>query len=216
MLMTMAIAMLLFAPDTPTGPWKDRHLNRTIDGLDIPEGSAAVVDVSEYDMEDATPAKRDLKMEVDGIDKKKELFHDPAKAQEASTYDITDVNFAEASLVKQPSMKLIFEVLFSFPTFMLCAMYFVTFGAELAINSNLSSFYIKSSGKPAWAQTYAANWAAMYGLLNVVTRPLGGYIGDRLYPVVGVEGKKYWVITCTFRTIRTLTLCKADWFRASF
>ena len=109
MLMTMAIAMLLFAPDTPTGPWKDRHLNRTIDGLDIPEASAAVVDVSEYDMEDATPAKRDLKVEVDGIDKKKELFHDPAKAHEASTYDITDVNFAEASLVKQPSMKLIFE-----------------------------------------------------------------------------------------------------------
>src|SRR5271170_2378436 len=34
----------------------------------------------------------------------------------------------------------------------------------------------------------------MCGLLNVVTRPLGGWIVDLLYPVVGVEGKKFWMI----------------------
>jgi NNP family nitrate/nitrite transporter-like MFS transporter len=79
---------------------------------------------------------------------------------------------------------------------MQCALYFVTFGGELAINSNLSSFYIKASGTPPWSQTYAANWAAMYGLLNVVTRPLGGFIGDLIYPVAGIEGKRWWQITC--------------------
>ena len=36
----------------------------------------------------------------------------------------------------------------------------------------------------------------MYGLLNVITRPMGGYIGDLLYPRVGVEGKKLWMIFC--------------------
>jgi NNP family nitrate/nitrite transporter-like MFS transporter len=196
MLMTMAITILLFAPDTPTGPWKDRHLNRTIEEVESPEGSTAVVDVAEYDMEDGSPAKRDSKLEIDDIEKKKQHLDHPTQRGHEASYDATDVNFAAAGLIKTPSIGLIFRVLWSFPTIMLCVMYFVTFGAELAINSNLSSFYIQSSGKPAWAQTFAANWAAMYGLLNVVTRPLGGYIGDLLYPVLGVEGKKFWVITC--------------------
>jgi len=32
--------------------------------------------------------------------------------------------------------------------------------------------------------------------LNVVTRPLGGYIADNLYHHVGVEGKKFFMIIC--------------------
>ena len=111
-------------------------------------------------------------------------------------HDQTDFEFAEASLVRNPSFREVLSVGFSLPTLILCLMYFSSFGAELAIESNLSSFYIKMSGKPAWSQTLAANWAAMYGLLNVVMRPLGGYISDCLYPVAGVEGKKFWLITC--------------------
>ena len=121
-------------------------------------------------------------------------------------YDMADVSFAEATLVKKPSAKAFFEVLASFPSLMICAMYFVTFGGELAINSNLSSFYIEASGTPPWSQTLAANSAAMYRLLNVVTRPLGGYIADRLYPVVGIEGKKFWLITCITLEMRMLTM----------
>lgn len=113
-------------------------------------------------------------------------------------YDSVDVDFAEAGVIQNPTFMGIVRVVFTLPTIMLCALYFVTFGGELAINSNLSSFYIEASGKPPWSQTYAANWAAMYGLLNVVTRPMGGLIGDWLYPVAGVEGKKFWLITCKF------------------
>jgi len=164
-LITIAACILIFAPDTPTGPWKDRHLN------------SQVVDVAPYTMEEPaqTPSTPTEKKPV---------------------LDTSDVQFAEATLVKAPSRMDIFKVFLSRPTILQCTLYFVTFGAELAVNSNLSSFYIKSSGTPPWSQTLAANWAAMYGLLNVVTRPLGGYIGDLLYPVAGVEGKKYWVIAC--------------------
>ena len=86
----------------------------------------------------------------------------------------------------------------SLPTLMQCACYFVTFGSELAINGILSSFYIQASGEAAWSEGFAGRWAAMYGLLNVVTRPMGGYIADKLYPLMGVEGKKFWMLLCIF------------------
>lgn len=196
LLITIAITILLFAPDSPTGPWKDRHLNATIEGIEASQPSAEIVDVGQYGMEEGTSNESISKSKPSEI----------LKDKDGGIYDVADVNFAEATLVEKPSAKGFVHVLFSFPTFMVCSMYFVTFGGELAINSNLSSFYIEASGKPAWSQTLAANWAAMYGLLNVITRPLGGYIGDLLYPVAGIEGKKYWVITCiTFET-RMLTL----------
>lgn len=121
---------------------------------------------------------------------------DTKDGKKFSVYDNLDVSFAEAAVIKPPTVLDIIKVLFTRQTLMQCACYFCTFGGELAINSNLSSFYIKSSGTPPWTQTYAANWAAMYGLLNVVTRPMGGFIGDLLYPVAGIEGKKFWMIAC--------------------
>ena len=34
------------------------------------------------------------------------------------------------------------------------------------------------------------------GFLNIVTRPLGGYIGDMIYRLYGTKGKKAWIILC--------------------
>src|SRR5882762_4855836 len=39
---------------------------------------------------------------------------------------------------------------------------------------------------------------AFSGLLNIVTRPLGGYIGDVIYRFYGTKGKKAWIILCGF------------------
>lgn len=61
--------------------------------------------------------------------------------------------------------------------------YVCTFGGELAINSILSAYYLQH--QPAWGQTKAGQWAAMFGLLNVVTRPAGGIIADIVYRMVG-------------------------------
>ncbi|KAJ4295982.1 hypothetical protein N0V88_004684 [Collariella sp. IMI 366227] len=54
-----------------------------------------------------------------------------------------------------------------------------SFGSELAINSILASYYTKNF--PLLSQTAAANWAAMFGFLNFVTRSLGGVVSDLLY-----------------------------------
>jgi len=197
----MALMILFFAPDTPTGPWKDRHLNQAtlvavgLSGhtTDTPEPTGQVVDVNKYGMEDATQptlARHGLK----DSDLEKHEFKTDRRS--SAIYDQADVKFAEATLVTKPTVKDVLKVAFTLPVLTQCICYFCTFGAELALNSNLSSFYIQASGTPAWSQTLAANWAAMYGLLNVITRPMGGYIADILYVRAGVEGKKFWMIFC--------------------
>ena len=191
----VALLILTIVPDTPTGKWNDRHLNQSavLTGIETPPSpTGQVVDVDKYKMDTVTDIGRPTA--VSGEVEKGEFNKEVRRG--SALYDRGDIQFAEATAVKKPSLKDILKVAFSLTTLTQMACYFVTFGSELSVNSNLSSFYIQASGTPAWSQTLAANWAAMYGLLNVVTRPLGGYIGDRLYPVVGVEGKKYWMIFC--------------------
>jgi NNP family nitrate/nitrite transporter-like MFS transporter len=77
--------------------------------------------------------------------------------------------------------------------------YSCSFGTELAVNAILASYYVKNF--PLLGQTAAANWAAMFGFLNFLTRPLGGIVSDLLYKYFGSsEGalwyKKGWVLVC--------------------
>lgn len=70
--------------------------------------------------------------------------------------------------------------------------YFNSFGGELAINSILGAYYLKNF--PVLGQTGNSNWAAMFGLLNIVTRPLGGIIADIIYRRTNsVWAKKLWI-----------------------
>ena len=194
--MFMAIMILFFAPDTPTGKWADRHLNNA--AAVTKTEAVAVVDVEKYGMEDGQTGQQSSEHSAE-LEKGEPGAHGPHghKRRDSAVIDSEDVQAAEAQLIKKPSAMDVVRVFLSFPTLMQCACYFVTFGCELSINGILGAFYIEASGKPAWTQTESGNWAAMYGLLNVVTRPLGGYISDLLYPRVGVEGKKYWMLFCT-------------------
>ena len=192
------LGILFLCPDTPTGPWKDRHITRIIDAVEV------IHTTKEISKDDTTGTNKvGREMSADSSDVEKRGDDDtngadtgPVIKGTTAIYDTTDERFAEAAIIKPPTVREILRVVLTFQTIMQCALYFVTFGGELAINSNLSSFYIKESGKPPWAQTLAANWAAMYGMLNLITRPLGGYIGDLIYPIAGIEGKRIWQITC--------------------
>lgn len=200
--MFMAMVILFLAPDTPTGPWKDRHLNAALvhqleaeeEGMTPLTTTGEVVDVNEF--ANASQSGR-LSSARDSAELEKHKGKKVIGGRRGTVVDTTDVKFAEVSVIKKPTFKDVVKVAFTLPVLTQCVCYFITFGGELSINSNLSSFYIKAAGTQAWSQTLAANWAAMYGLLNVVTRPLGGYIADFLYPRVGIEGKKYWMIFCT-------------------
>ncbi|KAK4057708.1 hypothetical protein OIO90_001356 [Microbotryomycetes sp. JL221] len=84
------------------------------------------------------------------------------------------------------------------PTFLLASMYFTTFGTCLVINSFLVPWYLNTF--PQWDEGKAGHWAAMVGLLNIVSRPFGGLVADVIYrqaiksnDLRGLRGKQYWL-----------------------
>ena len=90
---------------------------------------------------------------------------------------------AKGETIQKPSFGEIMKVCGSPHTLTLAAAYFCSFGAELAINSILGSYYTTQFGFKTPQES--GNWAAMFGLLNVVTRPLGGKFSDLAYKAAG-------------------------------
>lgn len=115
----------------------------------------------------------------------------------ADNLNVTDPSAA----VEAPTLLSTIKVAFSPSTMVNAIPYATTFGGELAIESIVSALYAahaKSEGNN-WSTQLAGDWGSMLGLLNVVFRPLGGYISDILYqhwpnPFV----KKVWMLVCGF------------------
>jgi len=74
-------------------------------------------------------------------------------------------------------------------------MYMSTFGFELAVDANLANVLYAAHKSGTFGQTKAGYYASIFGFLNLVTRPFGGYMGDLVYRRGGVRAKKYLTIT---------------------
>ncbi|CBX97183.1 hypothetical protein IAQ61_007405 [Plenodomus lingam] len=178
----VATGLLLLTEDTPTGNWSDRaaavaptqythsHVVATTGGLmDKPSASGSI---SSADEKKRSPSSVDI---------------------ESGSGDVHVVEEFQHEVVVKPTFKECVKVMCSIQTIMLCAGYFCSFGGELAINSILGAYYLKNF--PYLGQTTSGRWAAMFGLLNVVTRPLGGFIGDLIYKATNKNlwAKKFWI-----------------------
>lgn len=112
---------------------------------------------------------------------------------EASMPQDEMVDVARGEIVQKPTVREILRLMISPQVLFHAATYFCSFGGELAINSYLGAYYFKHF--PKLGQTGSGNWAAMFGLLNVVTRPLGGIIADILYKYTNsLWVKKMWIV----------------------
>lgn len=92
------------------------------------------------------------------------------------------------------------QIIYSPLTWLPAFSYMASFGLELAIDANLTSvlyslFHARDS---AFGQTTAGYYTALFGLLNVFTRPLGGYMADAIYKTHGVPGKKWLTLGLSF------------------
>ena len=164
-----ATGLLFLTDDTPTGSWADRGAI-AVKGTDRANVVATTGGI--IDKPDATNGSVSSSDE-----KKKQTERDIESASTSDNGQILDE--VQHEIVVKPTAKEALKVLMSPQTLMLCAGYFCSFGGELAINSVLGSYYLKNF--PYLGQTQSGRWAAMFGLLNVVTRPLGGFIGDLIY-----------------------------------
>ena len=166
-----AIAMIILCPDTPTGKWADRHIqaerNLAEHGI-----TGAIVDVpgnlmdknQESSASSSSPHGSTEKIGYSATGKDTANHDHEAQLGEQQMLDT-----ARGEVIAKPSVKEALPVVISAQTLVTAGCYFCSFGAE---------------------QTGSGRWAAMFGLLNIAFRPLGGVISDFIYRKSNVWGKK--------------------------
>lgn len=202
MLLVVGISMLLFCPDTPVGKWSDRktQVQENLHAHGINENEIVAVPGAISDKPrslhpaDGSLDGQDSSKEEEAVGRQQEYDSTGGKLEgngtpnqlaehEAPLSKDEMLQAAQGEVIVKPSGKEIIAVFLSLQTWTMMLCYACSFGGELAINSVLSSYYLKNF--PSLGQTKASNWAAMFGFLNFVTRPLGGVIADVLYNYSG-------------------------------
>ena len=188
-IVAVSIALVLCCPDTPTGKWSERHL-KVKHNLEIHGISGTVVDVPG----DVTDQKASSPGSQSPSADEKSGFHDRKGSfteGEAQLGEQQMVEVARGEVIAKPTFKEAMPVVFSLPTLAVAGHYFSSFGTELSVNSILGAYYLVNF--PSLGQTGTGRWAAMFGLLNIVFRPLGGFISDAIYRRFSVWGKKFFM-----------------------
>ncbi|KAF7122610.1 hypothetical protein CNMCM5793_000635 [Aspergillus hiratsukae] len=174
-IVVLALSMLFLCEDTPTGRWSQRQCSNPVVQSNIVDlyqssgsGAASTTNVS------ALP------------DKKGVSTPQIVDTEAQPVIDISEV-------IQKPTLSEALRVIFCLPTVAVALQYACSFGAELAINSILGAYYLKNF--PSLGQTNSGRWAAMFGLVNVVFRPAGGFVADLIYRYTkSVWGKKVWLV----------------------
>jgi NNP family nitrate/nitrite transporter-like MFS transporter len=170
-----AIGMLTLCDDTPTGKWSERHL--AVPGSTIVDNPGTVT----TQLRKESPSVSDEKLKIQ-----------QAVDEETQVGEIEIITCARGEIIQTPSISEALPVIFSLQTLALTSAYFCSFGGELALNSILGAYYFKNF--PKLGQTQSGRWASMFGLLNVVTRPLGGILSDLIYKYThSLWAKKFWI-----------------------
>lgn len=187
-----ALAMILLCPDTPTGSWSSRsrdlqrhHAMR--DAFFSTDGERKTHQASSISSGGA--GNENYGNDTIGLKSSQGQghFHESAQQNE-------DELLAAASweLVEKPTYRGTTQALASFSTLTLIVGYFSSFGTELSVNSYLAQYYFENF--PPLGQTGAGNWAAMFGLFNLIFRPIGGAVSDLLYGYThSLWVKKMWM-----------------------
>lgn len=201
-LIFVAALLIFFGQDCPMGKWSQRS-----DILGVNKNNALIetVSISKHGKVLSVLTSAPAATEVDdpattnkvlvskSLDEKKDMNED-AQDSEENVVDIDDL-ISKDDIIQDPTLWDVAKISFA-PRTLLCAFpYLTTFGTELAVESILSALY--EQHKKDWPMKKAGDWASMMGLLNVVTRPLGGFISDILYHhFKTTKAKKFWMIFC--------------------
>ncbi|KAE9975385.1 hypothetical protein BLS_002614 [Venturia inaequalis] len=172
LIVSTATALVLLCDDCPTGKWSDRqaYADRALQEHNV-NGGVVVV-----------PGEISATLDSDTNSMEKKPISDEDKHytdHEAHIGAEQMIEAAKGEVVQKPTFREMFKVIASPQTLVTGSHYFCSFGAELAINSILGNYYTRNF--PRLSLQDRGNWAAMFGLLNVVFRPLGGILADFVY-----------------------------------
>ncbi|EXJ72522.1 MFS transporter, NNP family, nitrate/nitrite transporter [Cladophialophora psammophila CBS 110553] len=197
-ILAVAVGLLVLCQDTPIGKWSDRH--RAAESHLAAHGvQATIVDRPSVSIADKPPSVSSgsgippagEKVQYDATaERKMSVYAD----HEAQMTEQQMLDTARGEIVVKPTPREVVKAMFAPQTLVLAFCYFCSFGAELAINSILGTYYQKNFKQ--LGQTTSGQWAAMFGLLNVVYRPAGGIFADLLFKRFhNVWVKKIWIHT---------------------
>lgn len=195
-LVFVAILVLVLGNDTPTGPWRTRHIH----------GQGQAVDTKTLD--GAFDGRSGKHMELTGQSERsgsssppinKNPIEKPVQGDMATTESDMGVGTIVDETPEEPHVFSVLKTMLHPQVLFLALEYACSFGAELAIEGTLTAIYVQQAkvyDKETWSVVLAGQWAAMFGLLNIVTRPLGGYASDKLYIAFGrsVAAKKWFCL----------------------
>lgn len=175
-LLFTALLVIMFGTDHPAGTWDNRHRLNQEKGMLSPESSGEHVSITEKD---------DLETKTG-----KGRSSSPTPKSPTISSDID-------TAVNTPlTLPLLIAILRSPYTWLPTLSYLSTFGFELAFESNLSNILFALYKSPSFGQTKAGYITSAYGLLNIASRPFGGFLSDMVYKRWGVKGKKYVMLGC--------------------
>lgn len=183
LIIVVAIVMLLFGSDCPEGKWSNRKQTKEVTSSGSGYTTPDVYDTPlRQSLEEKNPNSKSL-VNVSGI----EVEPVDRPVQEIEEF------------IEKPTGKDLLKVGFHPRTMLTALPYATNIGGELAMESILSAFYLDHAEKLGkhWTQQLAGNWGSMMGLMNIIARPLGGYISDILYRRYHTTvAKKYWMLLC--------------------
>ncbi|KIM31986.1 hypothetical protein M408DRAFT_318374 [Serendipita vermifera MAFF 305830] len=190
-LLTVAVMCFVFGTDHPAGKWSQRH-NTLGTKIAVTRGHEMILDHDEE-----TQGSGDLE-KVDEKDMEKKA--DDAAIVTVVPGDTENEITSELDIAVNEKLttKAAIAILTNPLTWLPALAYLTTFGFELAIDAGLANVIFALYKKDGMGQTNAGYLASVFGLLNIFTRPFGGYLGDVVYKRYGAPGKKYLTLFCGF------------------
>jgi NNP family nitrate/nitrite transporter-like MFS transporter len=175
----VAAVTLIFGHDTPTGSWSTRHLYQDAQVFDEASSQNNIGEHIEM-----TNAPCQLKVGDTRINSNPQTpLTIDGSGMSKESIDVHVVTI-EDEIPQAPSAVDIWTTVVSLRTLLVALPYLCSFGSELAVEGIISDLYVQTAkiqDGMVWTSQTAGNWAALFGLLNIVTRPLGGYLSDVLY-----------------------------------
>jgi len=113
--------------------------------------------------------------------------------------DLPDGNFRDVKRegkkveAKGETWKAIWCAAKNYRTWILMSSYGFSFGIELTADNVLAAYFGDHFNL---VPTRAGDIAAVFGLMNVFSRPLGGILSDYLGRTVGMRGRLWWLFLC--------------------
>ncbi|KAH6650134.1 major facilitator superfamily domain-containing protein [Chaetomium tenue] len=204
MVITTAVALIVLCPDTPTGKWADRqrHAQPYLDQMDTyDQGSPSDYDTATTYAEKASiivdvpglitdrpitpdPKPTTARPPSPNHDKTSIItitLHIPLN-HNTNSFPLPPIitippppnppQPPPPTTIHPPTLPTLLLTTLTPQTAFHTLTYLCTFGAELALTNILAAYYTQRF--PTLSQTTAANWAALFGFLNFVARPVGG------------------------------------------